>query len=194
MSINSGFRYRTGAGLIAFAIAASAAAETVVLDFASDDFFGPTDDRFLVDPLRLDWTEGNGEFATDGVLTAVSTGPGANGILFVESTGDELLELISFQIGGHASTTASAVLGLHIWENDSWNFVEQESYTFAGNEDLFDFNVSESILAEKFAIVLVNAEGLGGVGLDNVSFNVTPTPGALALLGLAGFAGRRRRG
>lgn len=176
-------------------VAASAVADTVVLDFDSGDFFGAPDARFSVDPLRLDWTDGADEFATNGVLFAISNGPGANGVLYVESTGPDLLELVSLQLGGRASTPAEASVGYHVWQNESWNFVEQNSFEFSGSDDLFSYEVNNSIVAKKFAIVLDNFEGLGSVGLDNVAFNIVavPAPGALALLGVAGIFGKRRR-
>ena len=73
------------------------------------------------------------------------------------------------------------------WSTATYNALYTSTFDFAGAID----NQSQVIVRFRS---LVTAASTGSNRIDNVLFNSTvPTPGAVALLGLAGVAARRRR-
>ena len=81
------------------------------------------------------------------------------------------------------------VNGAEIWDYGVYNDAPTWEYV---SIDLFDFDgMSEvEIVFELHASTVVEKAGWY---IDDVAINGVPAPGALALLGLAGLAGRRRR-
>lgn len=112
------------------------------------------------------------------------------------STGPASFELVYSLDGGANFTVALASYAVlqsggggapGTWSTATYNALYTSTFDFAGAID----NQSQVIVRFRS---LVTAASTGSNRIDNVLFNSTvPTPGAVALLGLAGVAARRRR-
>lgn len=175
------------AGLVVVATSA-AAAETVVLDFESGSQF-TSDDRFDVGMEHLHWW-GDG-YATQGVMYAwnMEDAEAAVGRLSVTASEDFVIEGLSFQLAGYRDVASALSFEFYV---DGQLQSVTEGLEFDGVETLYSIDLPR-LSGSSFEIVLDNYLTPAFVGLDNVTFNITPAPGAMALLGLAGICGRRRR-
>lgn len=140
------------------------------------DYFGVTSYSGAVG----DWTDGNQGFQmsdVDGMATMVFDAvDGATGVtfdMFVDGTGWEADDRIMIEIGGVVilDTAGSDIDDLDI---------EEMWMEYGGG-------------AGELRISLDSNSGSEAIFVDNIVWTGVPAPGALALLGLAGFAGRRRR-
>ena len=172
------------------ALATNATAETVLLDFAEGDSVGfNIDDRFDVQAYGLHWHESG--FGTDGALYAWNEGQSV-GVLDVVAADGYTITGMTFDLSGYGDLEAAAQFGYYVDQGDGWDYVSGSHYQFDGNSSIFTIDLPE-IEGKAFKIVLDNYLTPTGVAIDNVAFNIVPAPGALALLGLAGVAGNRRR-
>lgn len=170
-------------------------AETVVLDFADGNASGLAgDDRFEVHTWGLNWFESG--FGTDGALYAWNENGQSVGVLDVIAAEGYTVSGLTFDLSGYGDVDAAARFGYYVDQGDGWDWVEipleDRDFSFEGNSSLFTISLPE-LDGNGFKIVLDNYLTPTGVAMDNVSFNIVPAPGALALLGLAGVAGNRRR-
>lgn len=112
------------------------------------------------------------------------------------STGPATFELIMSLDGGSSWTTILASYTVlqsggggapATWSSTTYNAIYTSTTSLAGAED------ASSVIVRFRS--LVTAASTGSNRIDNVLINgnVVPAPGAIALLGLAGIVGRRRR-
>ncbi|MEY3027462.1 MAG: putative adhesin, partial [Planctomycetota bacterium] len=85
------------------------------------------------------------------------------------------------------------------WSTDGATFTDFETVSGTNVTSFFTATLGtlNALDGASTAFVRLTVDGAtssaGNNRLDNVQFNAVPGPGALALLGLAGLAGRRRR-
>jgi hypothetical protein len=112
-----------------------------------------------------------------------STGPAAFRLLMSTDGGSNFTELTSYtvlQSGGGGSPGT--------WSSTTYNALYSNTFTVASAADnlaqvMFRFQNFESVASA----------ASGSNRIDNIFVNAIPAPGAVALLGLAGLAARRRR-
>ena len=172
-------------------ITGSADADVVVLDFAEDSGFSG-DTRFEVVRNDLLWTLNGGSeegFGTEGVLWGRWETQSVGSLEIIAEEGFEISG-ISFDISGYGQYESAAVMTFSVDGAE----VQSEDYQFAGNTDLYTVEIDGPV-GREMVIHMDNCVGYTYVGLDNVTFNINaiPAPGALALLGVAGIVGKRRR-
>ena len=175
-------------------VVSTTSAETVVLDFAEGESSGfNIDDRYEVVTTHLIWAETG--FGTEGALFAWGNGQSVGVIDVIAEDGYQITGL-SFDLSGYGDWETAAKFGYFVDQGSGWDWVEipleDRDFAFAGNSCVFNISLPE-IEGNGFKIVLDNYLNPTGVAIDNVSFNIVPAPGALALLGLAGLAGGSRR-
>ncbi|HAC08366.1 MAG TPA: hypothetical protein DCG14_01790 [Phycisphaerales bacterium] len=97
---------------------------------------------------------------------------------------------MSFDLSGYREVAASATYDFLV---DGVS-VASGDLDFEGDSSLFEIDL-DPVMGSSVEIVLDNYYRPSYVGLDNVTFsiNAVPAPGALALLGVAGIVGGRRR-
>ena len=112
-----------------------------------------------------------------------ATGPAAFRLLMSTDGGSNFTELTSYTVlqsgGGGAPGT---------WSSTTYNALYSNTFTVASAADnlaqvMFRFQNFESVASA----------AAGSSRIDNIFVNAIPAPGAVALLGLAGLAARRRR-
>jgi hypothetical protein len=159
----------------------------------------------------VSWTLG--QFGADGV-TGDSLPVGVTYAMLssaaVGGTGSltsQQMSLTSGDIGARGITgyfaTASFTGSVSVnWsfstEDPGWEavgYVRNNEFLVVGNANgasgLISFNVTAG---ETFGLAVMSSDGLYGPGTATfTNFSYVPAPGALALLGIAGLAGRRRR-
>ncbi len=114
------------------------------------------------------------------------------GTITFDADEDTLISINGFDLSGWGQYADSAAWVRVVADGET---VFEESFFFDGNlgtADLgFDFGY-----ASQFQIQLENIGQWASVGIDNIEIGSmsVPAPGALALLGLAGIVGNRRRG
>ena len=172
--------------------AGSADADMVVLEFNNDDSGFVGDERFEVVRNDLLWTLNGGSeegFGTEGVLWAW-WGVQSVGSLEIIAEDGYQISGISFDISGYGQYSSAARMSFSVDGVE----VQSSDYQFAGNADLYNIEISGPI-GDRMMLSMDNYEGYTYVGIDNVAFNIeaVPAPGALALLGVAGIVGKRRR-
>ena len=117
---------------------------------------------------------------TDGMITitfeAVAGATGVSLDLFVRSTGWENTDLISISFGGTSliDTTGQDIDNDYAELEANWTSLSAE-----GSGEL--------------VIMFASNSSTETMAIDNIQWTGVPAPGALALLGLAGLASRRRR-
>ncbi|MCP4833192.1 MAG: PEP-CTERM sorting domain-containing protein [Phycisphaera sp.] len=180
------------AAMLAAAVAAAASAETVTLDFASDEDWGGFNGQYDVSAENLHWW-GDG-YATEGVLfgwdhASENPGPAIGSLAIFAAAGFEVGG-VSFDLSGYREVAASATYDFLV---DGVS-VASGDLDFEGDSSLFEIDL-DPVMGSSVEIVLDNYYRPSYVGLDNVTFsiNAVPAPGALALLGVAGIVGGRRR-
>lgn len=148
--------------------------------FSDGDYFGVTNYTGGGIGAYTDGIQGYQMSDTDGEVTmtfdAVDGATGVRLDLFVRSTGWEDSDLIDITFGGVAllDTTGADINNDFSYLEGVWTTLE-----LAGSGQL----------VIKFASNSSNES----IALDNIQWTGVPAPGALALLGLAGLASRRRR-
>lgn len=189
-------------GLIAaLSCAATASAELVTVCDISSGSASSIDwisDGNVLVPFSIDSSgmtfRGSGH-ATTGVVRAWDSEANAPGIGSVTFTADEgwLFDRLHFDVSGFQQYDRQADIRIfldgELFRDYTWNF--------NGNDTLIHWGMD---LASPVSTISIELEYYGGVqyaaGLDNIelgSFSTVPAPGALALLGLAGVSGTRRR-
>lgn len=181
-------RCALGAATAMLALTAGAAGDVVVLDFSEESSFA-ADDRYSVETNHLHWW-GDG-YATQGVLFAWDRENSAPAPGSISVTAEEgfVLEGLSFELGGYGDVYSELSFEFYV---DGQLQSVSEGLQFDGAETLLSIDLPR-LSGSSFEIVLDNYLTPAYVGLDNVTFSITPAPGAMALLGLAGVCGRRRR-
>ncbi len=133
------------------------------------------------------------DFATQGVVRAWDYEENANAKAKLWLTAAEGFSLtsLSFDISGFKDFESTARLKVYV---DGVLF-KDKAWSFDGNSTLMHRVWDFGIEASEVRITLENLNGSPYTGLDNINIGTVPAPGAVALLGLAGIAGiRRRRG
>ena len=160
----------------------------------------------------VSWTLG--QFGADGVTgdfmplgaTYAMLGPAAVG--GTGSLTSQQMSLTSGNIGARgitgyfATATFSGTVSVN-WsfssvddpQYEAVGFVQNNQFRVVGNTNgtsgVMNFNVTAG---ESFGLAVMTTDGLFGAGTATfTNFSYVPAPGALALLGLAGVSGRRRR-
>ena len=102
-----------------------------------------------------------------------------------------LIGSVSFDISGYLSNASASTIT--VWADD--DLVFQGDYVLAGNSEIESVLVNFTDGASVVRIGLQNTSPWAWTGLDNilVTSMTVPAPGALALLGVAGIVGKRRR-
>jgi len=142
------------------------------------DYFGVTSYDGAVGSFT-DGVQGFQMSDVDGMATLVFDAvEGATGVsfdLFVDGTGWEGDDMIKIEVGGVVllDTTGSDI-------DDDFGYLEEAWTTFNGGSG-------------ELRISLDSNSGPEAIFIDNIQWTGVPAPGALALLGLAGLATRRRR-
>ncbi len=132
-----------------------------------------------------------GGFATEGVVRAWDFDNDVNvrGKIFLTAAEGYVFTSISFDLSGFKEYESEArfkvKLNGELWKDKIWSF--------DGNQDLIhrDWDLDGPVTS--IEIVLENLNDAAFTGLDNINLGTVPAPGAVALLGLAGVVGSRRR-
>ena len=101
-----------------------------------------------------------------------------------------LFSSLEFQISGYLSYQSNSAV--RVFADGALIFSEE--FSLAGNSQVETISLAID-LASTLRIELDNTDDWAWTGLDNIEINGAnvPAPGALALLGIAGVAGSRRR-
>lgn len=132
-----------------------------------------------------------GGFATEGVVRAwdFDTDTNVRGKIFLTAAEGVEFTSIAFDLSGFKEYASEArfkvKLNGELWKDKIWSF--------DGNTDLIqkDWSLGEGVTS--IEIVLQNLNDNAFTGLDNINIGTVPAPGAIALLGVAGVVGTRRR-
>lgn len=194
-------------GVIATAVvvAASASAEMMLLDIptgtpGTPDFAWSTSgngltESFLIESESLVWRGGG--HATDGVVRAwdyESDAPATGVVTFTAAEG-WLFDRLEFDVSGFKEYERQASVQIYLEGELFRDFL----WNFDGNSTLIHWGASfESQLGidnpDQISIAISYFDGVQyAAGLDNIKISTVPAPGALALLGVAGIVGGRRR-
>ena len=132
-----------------------------------------------------------GGFATEGVVRAwdYENDENAKGKVFFEAAEGVEFTSFAFDLSGFKEYDSVARLKIKL-NGETW---KDKTWSFDGNSTLIQkaWVLGEGITS--IEIVLQNLEGGAFHGLDNMNIGTVPAPGVLALLGIAGVAGNRRR-
>ena len=130
-----------------------------------------------------------GYWATPGNLFAYDFGSDSSQIGRITITAHEsnLVGLEGLDLSGWGAEDAFAILRVF---NDG-ELLFDNLFELYGQSDFRNLEF-DGIFGSEIVIELENVLNVG-VGMDNIEIDVVPAPGALALLGLAGVAGNRRR-
>jgi hypothetical protein len=132
-----------------------------------------------------------GGFATEGAVRAWDFDSDTNtrGKIFLTATEGYSFTSISFDLSGFKTYESEArfkvKLNGELWKDKTWSF--------SGNTDLIHKDWEFDAPVTSIEIVLQNLNDDAFTGLDNINIGTVPAPGAVALLGLAGLVGNRRR-
>lgn len=137
----------------------------------------------------------NGDASGLALALANLSANGYSIVFAIDMTGFSGLD-ISYATRGTATGFNSQVWS---WSTDGANFTDFETVSGTNVTSFFTATLGtlNALDGASTAFVRLTVDGAtssaGNNRLDNVQFNAVPGPGALALLGLAGLAGRRRR-
>ncbi|MHC4794599.1 MAG: PEP-CTERM sorting domain-containing protein [Planctomycetota bacterium] len=190
------------ASVIALGLSASAIADITTLDIPSgyqhDITWMSGDGQEGIAPINFDissefiaFSEDN--WATPGNVYAWDWDTYTSQIGLITFTADEghLVSLDSLDLSGWGDYAESAA-----WIRVSVDGepVYDQDFYFDGNQGS-ERLILESAYASQIQIAVENIGIWASVGLDNIAISTmaVPAPGALALLGVAGIAGGRRR-
>lgn len=144
---------------------------------------------FSIDSEHMNYRLGG--FATEGVVRAwdFDTDENARGKIFLTAAEGFSFTSISFDLSGFKDYESEArfkvKLNGELWKDKIWSF--------SGNTDLIHKDWEFDGPVTSLEIVLQNLNDNAFTGLDNINIGTVPAPGAVALLGLAGVVGTRRR-
>ena len=133
-------------------------------------------------------------FATQGVVRAwdFEASQNAMGVLTLTAAEGHAFDSFGFDLSGKWQDFSHAQIGIYL-DGELWRF---GSWHLNGNSTLVEKFWAIEGGATEIRLELSNLTNNAAAGLDNIeigSFSTVPAPGALALLGLAGVAGTRRR-
>lgn len=145
---------------------------------------------FTIDSEYMNFRQGG--FATEGVVRAWDTvnDESVRGKIYLTAAEGVEFTSIAFDLSGFKDYSTSVRFKLRV-NDELW---KDKTWSFDGNTDLLqkDWALDEGVTS--LTIVLENLEGHAFAGgLDNINIGTVPAPGAIALLGLAGVVGNRRR-
>ena len=137
-----------------------------------------------------------GDLAGNALSVAGNAFNGVSLVFSFETTGFQDLTL---SLATRRSTTGFALNRIEYWNGLGWSTAASfGASTTAWELKSFDLSAIDAI-ENGFATLRITLDGAtgatGSIRFDNVTFctSAIPTPGALALLGLASLAARRRR-
>ncbi len=180
-------------------LAGTAMAELVLLDIPTGDGtnivwssqIGATQSFFDIESQNFNFYESG--YGTPGIVFAwdYEAGVNATGVLELAAVepSSTVFNTLEFQISGYLDRLSESLV--RVFADDQEVF--SEAFSLFGSSDIRTIQL-DVMSASNLRIELDNS-GWAWTGLDNIgvtSMNV-PAPGALALLGLAGVAGNRRR-
>lgn len=132
-----------------------------------------------------------GHWATPGNIFAYDFGSDSSqvGRIVLDADDDRTIELLTLDVSGWSNASATSELRVFV----DGEMAYQEVFAMSGQVDFANLDF-EGISGGVIEIELENLVNVG-VGLDNILVSTTavPAPGAIALLGLAGIVGGRRR-
>ena len=197
--------WKAGGAAAAVIVAASASADMMLLDIptgtpGTPDFVWSTGgdgitESFLIESESLVWRGGG--HATDGVVRAwdYENDAPATGVVTFTALEGWVFERLEFDISGFKEYEREASVQIYLEGELFRDFL----WNFDGNSTLIHWGASfESQLGvdnpNQISIAISYFDGVQyAAGLDNIRISTVPAPGALALLGLAGIVGGRRR-
>ena len=161
-----------------------AGATSMFFDIAAENFnfyetgYGSPGVVYAWDEAAVDDENPWGTNAT-GVIDLVAVDPAS-----------KVLSALEFQISGYESYTSESIV--RVYAGDSLVF--SEAFSLAGNSEIEMISVTFAE-SSSVRIELDNTSPWAWTGLDNIAVSsaAVPAPGALALLGVAGLVGGRRR-
>ncbi len=130
-------------------------------------------------------------FASEGVVRAYdyNTNTNQKGKVWFDAAEGVSLTSMTLDISGFLDRDSTARLKVYLdgelFKDKTWSFTGMDS----AMTRIWDFGREVSSVR----LTLENLNGSPYTGLDNIAFTTVPAPGALALLGLAGLVGSRRR-
>lgn len=132
-----------------------------------------------------------GHWATPGNIFADDYGTDSSqvGRIILDAKEDRMIELLALDVSGWSIFSETSEL--HVFVDREMAY--QEVFAMSGQVDFANLDF-EGISGGVIEIDLENLVSVG-VGLDNILISTTavPAPGAIALLGVAGLVGGRRR-
>ena len=187
----------TVASLAGACVSSAVLADTVMFDIPSGyhndvdwtSYQNAKQDSILVDSEHIAFKE-NG-FAFEGAVRAWDHASGSNekGKIFFDAAEGWLMTGLAFDISGFKEFESTVRLKVVI---DGTVF-KDKTWSFSGNDDFMSKDWDFGSGVSNVKVVIENLNGSPYIGLDNIAFSTVPAPGALALLGVAGIAGGRRR-
>ncbi|MFM1831715.1 MAG: hypothetical protein RLZZ461_31 [Planctomycetota bacterium] len=148
---------------------------------------------FSVEHSGMTWRGGG--HATEGVVRAWDSDANAPATGLVTFRADEgwAFDSIHFDVSGFKQYQRQA--RVQVWFDG--DLFRDYLWNFNGNSTLIHFGTGLETPVSEITIGLTYFDGVQyAAGLDNIeigSFSTVPAPGAMALLGLAGVVGNRRR-
>jgi MYXO-CTERM domain-containing protein len=132
-----------------------------------------------------------GYWATPGNIFAYDfeTNTSQIGRIVMDADEGRIIELFALDVSGWSNSSATSELRVFV----DGEMAYQEVFAMTGQVDFANLEF-EGISGSVIEIELENLVNVG-IGLDNIFISSTavPAPGALALLGVAGIVGGRRR-
>lgn len=132
-------------------------------------------------------------FATLGNIRAWDSELGVDkrGKVWFTAAEDVALTSLSFDISGLSDYDATAWVKIYL----DGQLYEDYTWDFEGNSTAFRMNFEFDEPVNEVRLTMKNLTGYAHTGIDNIELGAIniPAPGAVALLGLAGLVGGRRR-
>ena len=178
----------------------TAMADVVLLDIPSGDGTsivwssqaGAAESFFDIESQNFNFYETG--YGTPGIVYAWDSVAGVNATGMVELSSidpeAEAFSNLQFQISGYLDRLSESLVRVFADEEEIYS----EAFSLDGSFDIRTIQLDVAY-ASHLRIELDNTSAWAWTGLDNIEISSmsVPAPGALALLGLAGIAGRRRR-
>lgn len=132
-------------------------------------------------------------FATPGNIRAWDSDAGVDrrGKVWFTAADDYSLTSLAFDISGLSDYAATAWVKIYL----DGELYKDYTWDFEGNSTFFRMSFEFEAPVNEVRLTMKNMTGYAHTGLDNIELGAMniPAPGAVALLGLAGFTGSRRR-
>lgn len=198
---------KTAVVALAASLAGVASADTILLDIPAgtgtdivwSSGGGANEMFFDIESENLNFYESG--YGTPGVVYAWDEGAvddenpwgvNATGVIDLVAADPDakLISAIAFQISGYEAYASESIV--RVYADDELVF--NSDFSLDGNSEVETISISLGQVAG-VRIELDNTSPWAWTGLDNISVSsaTVPAPGALALLGLAGIVGGRRR-